>query len=69
MKTGDDEMGRYGGSMYFSGYRDAKTWADMGLIGDRLSFTDDDVITNLTQGKTERLVRSRCLIIARSWRH
>ena len=43
-------MGRYGGSMYFTGYRSAKTWADMGLIGDRLSFTDDEVITKLGLG-------------------
>ena len=50
MKTGDDEMGRYGGSMYFTGYRSAETWADMGLIGDRLSFTDDEVITKLGLG-------------------
>ena len=50
MKTGDDEMGRYGGSMYFTGYRSAATWADMGLIGDRLSFTDDEVITKLGLG-------------------
>ena len=50
MKTGDDEMGRYGGSMYFTGYRSAETWASMGLIGDRLSFTDDEVITKLGLG-------------------
>lgn len=50
MKTGDDEMGRYGGRMYFTGYRTAQTWADMGLIGDRLSFTDDEVITKLGLG-------------------
>jgi len=43
-------MGRYGGSMYFTGYRSAATWADMGLIGDRLSFTDDEVITKLGLG-------------------
>ena len=43
-------MGRYGGSMYFTGYRSAETWASMGLIGDRLSFTDDEVITKLGLG-------------------
>lgn len=43
-------MGRYGRSMYFTGYRSAATWADMGLIGDRLSFTDDEVVTKLGLG-------------------
>lgn len=36
--------------MNFSGYRDPKVWADLGLIGDRLSFTDDEVVTKLGIG-------------------
>jgi len=36
--------------MHFSGYRKAETWAELGLIGDRLSFTDDEVITKLGLG-------------------
>ena len=43
-------MGRYGRSMYFTGYRDGKVWADLGLIGNRLSFTDDEIITKLGLG-------------------
>ena len=43
-------MGRYGRSMYFTGYRDGQIWADLGLIGDRLSFTDDEVVTKLGLG-------------------
>ena len=51
-------MGRYGRSMYYTGYRDADEWENLGLIGDRLSFTDDEVITKLglgyiTHDKTE----------------
>lgn len=40
-------MGR---SAYFTGYRDPEQWAELGLIGDRLSFTDDDTITKLGLG-------------------
>ena len=36
--------------MHFTGYRKAETWAELGLIGDRLSFTDDEVITKLGLG-------------------
>jgi len=36
--------------MHFSGYRKANTWAELGLVGDRLSFTDDEVITKLGLG-------------------
>lgn len=43
-------MGRYGRSMYFTGYRDGQIWADLGLIGGRLSFTDDEVVTKLGLG-------------------
>lgn len=43
-------MGRYGRSMYFTGYRDGQIWADLGLIGNRLSFTDDEVVTKLGLG-------------------
>jgi len=37
-------------SIYFTGYRDPEHWAEVGLIGDRLSFTDDDTITKLGLG-------------------
>lgn len=43
-------MGRYGRRMYFTGYRYGNEWAELGLIGDRLSFTDDEVITKLGLG-------------------
>ena len=43
-------MGRYGRSMYFTGYRNGDEWANLGLIGNRLSFTDDEIITKLGLG-------------------
>lgn len=36
--------------MHFSGYRKANTWAELGLVGNRLSFTSDEVITKLGLG-------------------
>lgn len=36
--------------MYYTGYRSAEKWQELGLVGDRLSFTDDEVITKLGLG-------------------
>lgn len=36
--------------MYFTGYRDPGEWAEIGLVGDSLSFTTDDVVTKLGIG-------------------
>tara|TARA_R100000278_G_scaffold75353_1_gene58819 strand:+ start:1360 stop:2619 length:1260 start_codon:yes stop_codon:yes gene_type:complete len=36
--------------MYFTGYRDPEVWADLGLIGESLSFTTDDTVTKLGIG-------------------
>lgn len=36
--------------MYFTGYRDPEEWAEIGLVGDSLSFTTDDVVTKLGIG-------------------
>ena len=36
--------------MYFTGYRDPEVWADLGLIGDSLSFTTDETVTKLGIG-------------------
>ena len=38
------------GSMRFTGYRDPEVWAELGMIGDSLSFTTDDVVTKLGIG-------------------
>lgn len=43
-------MGWHGRRTYFTGYRDPTVWKELGLIGDRLSFTDDEVITKLGIG-------------------
>ena len=40
----------WGSSMYFTGYRQPTEWAKLGLMGDRLSFTDDEVVTKLGIG-------------------
>lgn len=40
----------WGSSMYFAGYRNPSEWANLGLMGDRLSFTDDEVVTKLGIG-------------------
>ena len=36
--------------MYFTGYRDPVVWAELGLIGDSLSFTTDETVTKLGIG-------------------
>jgi hypothetical protein len=36
--------------MYFTGYRDPEEWAELGMIGNSLSFTTDDVVTKLGIG-------------------
>jgi len=36
--------------MYFTGYRDPNVWADLGLIGESLSFTTDETVTKLGIG-------------------
>ena len=41
--------------MYFTGYRDPEVWADLGLVGESLSFTTDDTVTKLGIG----YIRSR----------
>ena len=41
--------------MYFTGYRKPKVWANLGLIGESLSFTTDDTVTKLGIG----YIRSR----------
>jgi len=45
--------------MYYTGYRSADTWAELGLIGDSLSFTDDEVITAVGIGYTKTQVHNR----------
>lgn len=34
----------------YTGYRSPEVWADLGLIGERLSFTDDEIVTKLGIG-------------------
>jgi len=36
--------------MYFTGWRDPEVWAELGIIGNSLSFTTDDTITKLGIG-------------------
>ena len=38
------------GSVYFTGYRKPTEWAELGLMGDKLSFTDDDTVNKLGIG-------------------
>ena len=45
--------------MYYTGYRSANTWAELGLIGDSLSFTDDEVVTAVGIGYTKTQVNRR----------
>ena len=37
-------------SMYFTGYRNPKVWAELGMMGDKLSFTNDETVTKLGLG-------------------
>jgi len=39
--------------MYYTGYRSPKTWSNLGLVGKRLSFTTDEVVTKLGIGYIE----------------
>jgi hypothetical protein len=36
--------------MYFTGWRSPEVWAELGMIGNSLSFTTDDTITKLGIG-------------------
>ena len=47
------------GNKYFTGYRKAQTWYDLGLIGDTLQFTDDEVTTKVGIGYTRAQVNDR----------
>ena len=38
------------GSMYFTGYRKPEVWAKLGMMGDKLSFTNDDTVNKLGLG-------------------
>ena len=38
------------GRKYFTGYRDPEVWAEVGLMGDSLSFTTDETVTKLGIG-------------------
>jgi len=38
------------GSMYFTGYRNPTVWAELGMMGDKLSFTNDDTVNKLGLG-------------------
>ena len=45
------------GSMYFTGYRSPTEWAELGLMGDKLSFTDDDTVNKLGIGYIKNQTR------------
>lgn len=47
------------GNKYFTGYRSAHTWYQLGLIGDALQFTDDEVTTKVGIGYTRTQVNDR----------
>lgn len=47
------------GNKYFTGYRSAHTWYQLGLIGDALHFTDDEVTTKVGIGYTRTQVNDR----------
>ena len=38
------------GNMYFTGYRNPTVWAKLGMMGDKLSFTNDDTVNKLGLG-------------------
>ena len=40
----------WGKQMYYTGYRSPKVWAELGMIGDSLSFTTDEAVTKLALG-------------------
>ena len=41
--------------IYFNRYRPADTWEQLGLIGDTLLFTDDEIVTQQAIGYTKHL--------------
>lgn len=46
--------------MYYLKYRPAKTWKDLGLIGDTLNFTDDPIITSQGIGHSMSITGDSC---------
>jgi len=46
--------------IYFNRYRPADTWEQLGLIGDTLSFTDDEIVTQQAIGYTKHLCKYHC---------
>jgi len=52
----DDNMTK----RYYERYRPADTWEQLGLIGDTLSFTDDEIVTQQAIGYTKHLCDYHC---------
>lgn len=52
----DDNMTK----RYYNRYRPADTWEQLGLIGDTLSFTDDEIVTQQAIGYTKYLCDYHC---------
>ena len=48
-----------GSKKYFTGYRSADEWHELGLIGDALQYTDDEVTTKVGIGYTRKQVNNR----------
>jgi len=46
--------------MNYSKWRDAETWEELGLMGDSLSFTDEEIITKQGLGYTKHLAGRCC---------
>lgn len=46
--------------IYFNRYRPANTWEQLGLIGDTLLFTDDEIVTQQAIGYTKHLCTYHC---------
>tara|TARA_B100001094_G_scaffold323049_1_gene373295 strand:+ start:928 stop:2487 length:1560 start_codon:yes stop_codon:yes gene_type:complete len=44
----------------YNRYRSANTWQELGLIGDTLLFTDDDIVTQQAIGYTKDLCKFNC---------
>ena len=49
----------YGREMYYTGYRDGSVWESLGLIGSRLTFTDDETINALGLGMVRQQSNKR----------
>ena len=49
----------YGREMYYTGYRDGDVWESLGLIGSRLTFTDDETINALGLGMVRQQSNKR----------